>query len=134
MKSFAAYAAVLLACPMLLPGQSGPQILTFRSAVDDSDQPYAIYLPRTFRADAKYPLVVSLHSEQSTHRLNLRQVLSVPSRLGEMDSEDLRYFPVVRDEGFIVVCSLARGTMGYQGFPERDIYDTLADVELRFPN
>ena len=133
MRSVTACTVVLLGCQALLHGQGGPQILTFRSAVDDSDQPYTIYLPRTFRADSKYPLVVSLHSEQSNHRLNLRQVLGVPSRLGELDSEDLRYFPVVRDEGYIVVCPLARGTMGYQGIPEQDVYDVLADVERRFP-
>jgi hypothetical protein len=28
--------------------QPGPQVLTFLSDADDSDQPYALYLPRNF--------------------------------------------------------------------------------------
>ena len=133
MRRLLACFAVWVCSQVLLHAQTGPRVLTFRSAVDDSEQPYAVYVPRTFRSDSRYPLVVSLHSEQSTHRLNLRQVLSVPLRIGEFDSDDLRYFPVVRDEGFIVACPLARGTMGYQGIPESDVYDVLADVERRFP-
>ena len=133
MRSVLACSAAWLCCQALVHGQTGPQVFTFRSAVDDSDQPYAVYVPRTFRSNVTYPLVVSLHSEQSNHRLNLRQVLSVPGRIGEFDSDDLRYFPIVRDEGYIVACPLARGTMGYQGIPETDVYDVLADVERRFP-
>ena len=52
----------------------GPQVLTFFSDVDDSDQPYAVYLPKEFDAGKKYPLVISLHGAWSNHRLNLRRV------------------------------------------------------------
>ncbi len=33
----------------------------------------------------------------------------------------------------IVAAPLARGTMGYQGIAEKDVYDVLADVQKRFP-
>ena len=105
---------------------------TFRSAVDDSNQPYALYLPRSFRAGVRYPLVISLHSEQSNHRLNLRQVFGIPSRLGEADRDDMRFFAAM-DSGYVVACPLARGTMGYQGVAETDVYDVLADVQRRLP-
>jgi hypothetical protein len=32
-----------------------------------------------------------------------------------------------------VACPLARGSMGYQGIPEQDVYDVLTDVERRLP-
>ncbi len=111
----------------------GPQVATFHSNIDDSDQPYAIYVPHGIESGRRYPLVVSLHSEESNHRLNLRQIFGVPARFGESDTEDMRFFPAVHDPGYIVACPLARGTMGYQGIAEKDVYDMLADVKRRLP-
>jgi enterochelin esterase-like enzyme len=133
---------VLFACALtgLLAAQGGPeavktgaQLADFVSTVDQSLQPYALYIPSSFRPDQKYPLVITLHSEESDHKLNLRQVFGAPSRFGATDPENLHFFPVVRDPGFIVAAPLARGTMGYQGIAEQDVYDMLADVERRFP-
>lgn len=93
------------------------QVLTFFSGVDNSDQPYALYLPQHFDPARQYPLVLSLHGASSDHRLNLRQVLGRD----------------VRDVDFIVAAPLARGTMGYRLLAETDVYDLLADLERRFP-
>ncbi|HTS25111.1 MAG TPA: alpha/beta hydrolase-fold protein [Bryobacteraceae bacterium] len=113
---------------------TGAQLATFHSDVDDSDQPYALYLPKSFDPAKKYPLVVSLHQEESNHRLNLRTLFGVVTRLGgEPDTQDLRYFPPVRDVDFLIACPYARGTMGYQGVAEKDVYDMIADVKRRFP-
>jgi len=122
--------AVLLAAAAMW-AETGPQVLTVASTVDGSEQPYALYLPRSFDPGRLYPLVVSLHSEESNHRLNLTQVLGLAGR-GATSGEGLR-FPALRDTDFIVACPLARGSMGYQGIPEQDVYDVLADVEQRFP-
>lgn len=129
--------AVMMAASAL-PAQSpsvrtGAQVLSFHSTVDDSDQPYALYLPPSFDAAKKYPLVVSLHSEDSNQRLDMRQLFGMAVRYGEADPPDMRYFPVSRAVDFIVACPSARGAMGYQGIAEQDVYDMLADVERRFP-
>jgi predicted esterase len=131
-------AAAVLAAASVLPAQSssvrtGAQVLGFHSTVDDSDQPYALYLPPSFDPAKRYPLVVSLHSEDSNQRLNMRQLFGMPARYGEADPPDMRYFPVTRAVDFIVACPWARGAMGYQGIAEQDVYDMLADVERRFP-
>lgn len=132
--------AILMSLLSVVPilGQSvrtGPQLTTFHSDVDDSNQPYALYLPKSFAPGKKYPLVISLHQEESNHRLNLRALFGpVASRLGgEPDTEDMRYFPPVPDVDFIIACPYARGSMGYQGIAEKDVYDVLADVKRRFP-
>jgi predicted esterase len=130
-----------LACAVALLGAScaaqvytpGPQVLSFFSDVDDSDQPYGLYLPKSFDAAKKYPLVVSLHGAWSNHRLNLRRVFGRGNRPAETDAQASRYFPAVRDVEFIVASPYARGTMGYQGIPEKDVYDVVADVKRRFP-
>jgi poly(3-hydroxybutyrate) depolymerase len=126
--------AALLAAPVLAAqtARTGPQVLTFLSSVDDTDQPYALYLPKNYAAGKKYPLVISLHGENSNHRLNLRRVFGRGNMLGETEAEATRYFPPLRDVDFIVASPLARGTLGYQGIPEKDVYDVLADVRIRF--
>jgi pimeloyl-ACP methyl ester carboxylesterase len=129
----ASAAALLAAQPAPEAVKTGAQLSAVISSVDGSTQPYALYVPQSFRPDQKYPLLITLHSEESNHRLSLRQVFGAPSRYGLADPEDLRYFPLVRDEGFLVAAPLARGTMGYQGIAEQDVYDVLADVERRFP-
>lgn len=111
----------------------GPQVLTFLSEVDDSDQPYGLYLPKNFSANKKYPLVISLHGAGSNHRLNLRRVFGRGNLPGETDAEATRRFPPLPDVDFIVATPLARGTMGYQGLAEKDVYDVLEDVKRRFP-
>ncbi len=111
----------------------GPQVLTFFSDVDDTEQPYAIYLPKDFSAKKKYPLVISLHGAGSNHRLNLRRVFGRSNQGEENDVEASRYFPAWDDVDFIVASPLARGTMGYQGVAEKDVYEVLADVKNRFP-
>src|SRR4051794_32071646 len=124
--------AVLAAAPALW-AQTGAQVVTFRSSVDNSEQPYALYVPRGFDAAKQYPLVISLHSEDTNHRINLRQVFGLSIRSGETNPEDLRIFPVAHDPEFIVASPLARGIMDYQGIAEHDVYDVLADVERHFP-
>ena len=112
--------------------ESGPQVLTFFSEVDDTDQPYALYLPEHFDASKKYPLVISLHGAGSNHRLNLRRVFGKSNAPGENDVEASRYFPEWENENYIVASPYARGTMGYQGVAEEDVMDVLADVRRRF--
>ena len=65
----------------------GPQVLTFLSDIDDSDQPYALYLPKKLAPGKKYPLVISLHGAWSNHRLNLRRVFGKGNLPGETDAE-----------------------------------------------
>ncbi len=126
----AAVTAAVLAAQTYVPG---PQVLTFFSDVDDSDQPYAVYVPRNFSASKKYPLVISLHGAWSNHRLNLKRVFGKGNLPGESDLVATRYFQAFRDVEFIVASPYARGTMGYQGAAEKDVYDVLADVKRRFP-
>ena len=113
--------------------QTGAQLAAFHSSVDDSGQPYGLYVPKTMEPGRKYPLVIALHSEESNFRVALRRTLGLPVRLGEMESADMRNFPPAPDVQFLIACPHARGTMGYRGIPERDVYDVLADVERRFP-
>jgi len=115
------------------PYTSGPQAVTFASDVDDTDQPYGLYVPKNLDPARKYPLVIMLHDVFSNHRLALRRVFGWPNRPGETDADANRFFPHFRDVNYIVASPLARGTLGYQGLAEKDVYDVVADVKRRFP-
>ena len=121
----------------------GPQDLSFFSKVDETDQPYAIYIPQNFDESRKYPLVVFLHGAWSNHRLGLRRAFGQGNVQGtdftrpgniprENDLEATRYFPKLKDVDYIVAAPYARGTAGYQGIPEQDVYEMMDDIKSRF--
>ncbi len=112
--------------------KSGPQILSFHSDVDDTEQPYACYLPPKYKPGKAYPMVVMLHGAGSNHRLELRRVFGKSNAQGENDVEASLYFPEWKDVEYIVVVPYARGTMGYQGIAEKDVWDMISDVNSRF--
>ena len=120
--------------PDTSPSAPGPRVVTYHSAVDESDQPYALYLPKSFAPGKTYPLVIGLHEEESNHIFQLKRLFGIPSRFGEsgLQALSLRPFPVPENVEFIVACPFARGTMGYQGIAEREVYDVLADVKRRY--
>jgi len=110
----------------------GPQVLSFHSLVDGTDQPYGLYLPPDFDENKAYPLVVMLHGAGSNHRLALRRVFGRSNAGNENDVDASLYFPAWEDVQYMVATPLARGTMGYQGIAEKDVWDMIADVKRRF--
>ncbi len=124
---------ILLLASITVAHAAGPQVLSFFSSIDDSEQPYALYSPPKLIAGKKYPLVVSLHGAWSNHRLNLRRVFGQGNRPGEDDAAATLVFPPWKDVDFIVASPYGRGTMTYQGMAETDVLEMLADVKRRFP-
>lgn len=131
---FAFMAATLLITSHIVAQKlpAGPQVLTFFSDLDDTEQPYGLYIPKNYDPQKKYPLVIMLHGAGSNHRLALRRVFGKSNANGENDVEASLYFPEWKDIDFIVASPYARGTAGYQGIAEKDVYDVLADVKKRF--
>ena len=134
-RMFVLLAGILLACHLSLSAQvlpAGPQVVSFHSDIDDTEQPYGLYIPKNYNPKKKYPLVVMLHGAGSNHRLSLRRVFGRSNENGENDVEASRVFPPFKSVNYIVVSPLARGTMGYQGIAEKDVMDVVADVKKRF--
>jgi len=129
LSSFTLFSASQAVSQTLAPG---PQVLTFFSDADDTEQPYALYIPENYDPAKKYPMVMMLHGAGSNHRLDLRRVFGKSNAEGENDVEATRYFPKWDNVDYIVAAPYARGTAGYQGIPEGDVYDVLDDVKKRF--
>lgn len=134
MKKFFGIALILINsfCAFGQKYSSGPQVLSFHSMVDGTDQPYGLYLPPNFDETKSYPFVVMLHGAGSNHRLALRRVFGKSNFEGENDVDASLYFPEWKDVNYIVASPLVRGTMGYQGVAEKDVWDMVADVKRRF--
>src|SRR5947209_5528996 len=79
-----------------------PAAVNFRSTVDDSEQPYALYLPKGMDQARKYPLVIGLHEEESNHVMQLRRLFGVIARMGETGLQALTAFPPMPDVNVIV--------------------------------
>ena len=109
---------------------------TYRSDLDDTVYPYALYLPEGYDAPGRaWPLVVSLHGAYSNHANNLKRLFGIGNQPGESDELVYRSFPTLPKlppVAGIVVCPWGRGTMGYHGPGERDVMDVLAEVRSQY--
>jgi poly(3-hydroxybutyrate) depolymerase len=101
----------------------------YRSPVDDTLQPYALYVPRSYDPGKAYPLLVSLHGATSNHLLNRRRAFGLGNRPGESDYEAIRNDVTYPDEDFIVAAPYGRGEVaGYSGIAEGDVLRVMDDV------
>lgn len=110
----------------------GPQVATFYSEIDDSEQPFGLYIPPGYDPQKKYPLVIMLHGAGSNHRLALRRVFGKSNLPGQNDAEASRVFPEWKEENYIVASPFARGTMGYVGIPEADVMRVIEECKASF--
>lgn len=132
--------------PTMLTAQKykpGPQDLVFFSKVDETNQPYSIYIPKNYDENKKYPLVIFLHGIMSNNRLGLMRLFGVGNTQGPdfqtpgfvppvTDLEATRQFSEFKDADFFAAAPYARGTAGYQGIPEEDFYQMIDDIKDRF--
>lgn len=125
-------AALLIQGTLAQKLDAGPQVLTIHSDLDDTEQPYALYLPKNYNEMNAYPLVIMLHGAGSNHRLAMKRVFGKSNLEGETDVEASRYFPAFKQVDYIVAAPFARGTAGYQGVAEQDVMQVLEDVKKRF--
>jgi acetyl esterase/lipase len=113
--------------------RTGPFLKAYISPVDGSLQPYAVYVPPAFDPGRSYPLVISLHGGGSNHVLNLRRVFGKGNKPDEPDDEAMKYFPPLPDVDVIVASPCARGTMGYAGLAEKDVFRVIEEVKKCYP-
>ena len=98
-------------------GKHGDLRKAYRSAVDDTLQPYRIFIPSSYDGSKATPLLVALHGMG-----------------GDENSMFDGYKETLKREaervGFIVVCPKGRDTASmYRGSAEQDVLDVMKEVE-----
>jgi predicted esterase len=112
---------------------TGMMVKAYRADWDDTLQPYALYVPASYKPGTKVPLIVALHGAWSDHRHNLRRVFGLDNRPGETDAEASRNELPLPDVPAIVVSPFGRGElMGYDGLGGDDVMRVIADVRRAY--
>lgn len=100
--------------PQTLPCLSGYRQMAYRSDIDNSIQPYSLYLPESYSADKKYSLAVLLHGySENDYDFGIK--------LASLEPED-----------FIIVSVYGRGDLYYQGAGEQDVIDVIDRIMSRY--
>src|SRR5262252_311415 len=93
----------------------------YRSAVDDTIQPYRFYIPTNYDAKMKWPMVVALHGMGGDEN----------SFFTGYDGGAIRR--VAEERGYIVVCPKGRGPYSmYLAEAERDVIDVISEMKRDF--
>ena len=114
----------LASCP--LPGQD--LRLSYHSAIDDTEQPYALYVPAGYDGRRSWPLVINLHGTSAG--------LS-PECVGQTSEHytaDENAAPLWAAErhGALLVTPFGRGITEFRGIGENDVFCAVADVQRRY--
>ncbi|MEA1997274.1 MAG: prolyl oligopeptidase family serine peptidase, partial [Gemmatimonadota bacterium] len=117
--------------------ESGFFFRTYRSSLDDTVYPFALYLPESVdNSQAGWPLVLSLHGAWSNHANNMKRLLGIGNRPGEPDELAFCSLPTLpelpRVPG-IIVCPCGRGTMSYHGPGAADVLEVMDLVREKYP-
>ncbi|HEY1172539.1 MAG TPA: alpha/beta hydrolase-fold protein [Verrucomicrobiae bacterium] len=91
---------------------------TYVSSVDDTEQPFALWIPRSYSRRKAYPLMVVLHGSDADHRM-------IPESCFEIQKNGFR-------EDMILLSPFGRGDIDYAGPGETDIWAAMNWVRERY--
>ena len=104
-----------------LAGQKGDLRMAYRSAVDETLQPYRLYVPAGYDGAKALPLVVALHGMGGDENS-----IFDAYRNGAFKRE-------AEKQGWLMVCPKGRESASmYRGKAETDVLDVLADVRRQY--
>jgi predicted esterase len=93
----------------------------YRSTVDDTLQPYRFYIPSTYDASKRWPLIVALHGMGGDEN----------SFFAGYDNGALKR--MAESRGYLVVCPKGRQPASmYMGAAEKDVIDVLSEMKREF--
>lgn len=97
---------------------TGYQILSYVSPLDDSEQPFCLWVPTSYSSRKQYPIIVGLHGMDGDHRM-------IPEGCFEMHTRGF-------SEEVIFLSVFGRGDIGFEGPGEADVWDALNWVKERY--
>lgn len=106
----------------------------YRSTVDGSLQPYALYVPPGWKesGDNTFPLVVALHGLNGHPVKTIATLFGNPMGEEETREERIRFPGPIGRARMFVVAPMAFGSSGYYTAGERDVLDVIEEVKKRY--
>lgn len=89
-----------------------------RSRLDGSDQPFALWVPRTYSARRAYPILIVLHGTDADHRM-------IPEECFHIPEKGFR-------EDMLLLSPFGRGDLFFAGPGENDLWESLAWVHEHY--
>jgi predicted esterase len=96
--------------------------LTYQSEIDQSDQPYRIYVPTVYDGNQPLPLIVAMHGTSGNEA----------TLIDEPNYQKGAVRQAAEKHKVLMVSPLGRGTTEYRGIGENDVLAVLADVQKRY--
>jgi hypothetical protein len=91
---------------------------SYVSSLDDTEQPFALWVPKSYSRRKAYPLMVVLHGSDADHRM-------IPENCLEIHQGGFR-------EDMILLSPFGRGDIDYAGPGEADIWEAMSWVKERY--
>lgn len=117
-----AFLSLCLALPMTAfsaePPPPGEHAMTYVSELDQTEQPYNLFVPSAISEDRPLPLLVVLHGKGADWR-----AWFLATNVTEWAER----------EGYIVAAPQGRGDWFYLGPGERDVHEVIRDVRAQLP-
>lgn len=101
--------------PLALSCMTGYRQMAYLSDIDDSIQPYSLYLPANYSPDRTYSLIVAAHGYTGD------------------DYGGGNHLASLMPEDFIIVSVFGRGDVHYQSVGEQDVLDVMDRIIERYP-
>ncbi len=93
---------------------TGYQLLDLVSPIDDSRQPFALWVPKGYTARRSWPLLVTLHGSDADHRMIPEECLRIP-RVGF-------------DERMLLLSPFGRGDVDWRWMGETDLWEAVRHI------
>lgn len=120
-------ASALLAGRNPLESVTGDLRLAYRSKVDNTLQPFRVFVPKGFDPRRRYPLIVALHGASGDENTYMDRYVVRKTGVNVFQS-------LAQDHGYFLATPNGRGAFGmYEGAAERDVLDVLERVLDTFP-
>lgn len=130
MRCLCLFTAILssLSFPLVLSAEDGlttgePVTLHYHSEVDDTEQPYTVYIPESLSGPGPWPLAVMLHGTSTHHDSYLIQ--------GKYNGDKL--MAAAEKHRTIILCPEGRGATEWWGIAENDVFAALHHFRTRVP-
>src|SRR5262249_16876201 len=101
-----------------LEGRTGDLRMAYRSAIDNTLQPFRVFLPQGYGASRKYPLIVALHGATGDENTYL-------DRYNTPDGKSL-FKKLAQERGYVLATPNGRGPYGmYVDNSEKDVLEVI---------